>query len=211
MKRILCMLIALTVILATLCIFSSCNKPVGEGSASTQKPTQTEAPTEAPTEKPSETTSAGIQEIAPEGYQWYSDGVVRFAYPQKWQKHNDNNMVILVNENGYGNNISIVSEAKTDIYDTLTVEAFMAEMKPYFESMGLTVYGATIERMTNRNGIKLTMIRFAAQSGETVTTQTQYVCHTNEKTYSLTVTEATPQPDLFATVFTTLDVIENKQ
>lgn len=146
----------------------------------------------------------------PDGYKEYNNGDISFAYPADWNL-TDGSTVILVNPSGVGNNITVVYEAKNTVYETISVEEFEAQMKPAYQSMGMTIKGTTIEQVKNDCGTKMTKISLTTTAANVSVTmqQTMYITHVGSKTYTVTVTETTTDAALVQNVFNTL-YIEKK-
>ncbi len=138
----------------------------------------------------------------PEGYQVYKNDDLSFAYPDDW-KSNSGSVVMLINPTGIGNNITVVYEAKTDGYDDLTVESFNTMMKPSYEAMGMTISNVAVEKKTT-NGLKVVQITYNAKMAGQSMTQTAFIFNAGKSTYTVTVTEVTPDAELVKTVFETL-------
>ena len=138
----------------------------------------------------------------PEGYQAYSNDVLSFAYPKEWSA-NSGSVVTLMDPNGNGNNITVVYEAKTDLYDDLTVESFNSLMKPTYEAMGMTVSNVAVEKRTT-NGLDVVQISYDAKVAGQSLSQTAFITTIGDSTYTVTVTEMAPDAELVANVFNTL-------
>ncbi len=138
----------------------------------------------------------------PEGYQVYEYDALSFAYPEDWNK-TDGSTAILTNPTGVGNNITVVYEAKTDLFETMTVESFNELFKPTFEAMGMSVSNVTINQKTS-NGLDVTEINYTATMVGMTMEQTLFVVTIGDRTYTVTVTEATQDDTLVSNVFKTL-------
>lgn len=182
MKRILCTLLVLIVI----CVGTNA---CGNETA----PPETDLPeTDQETEVPT-----------PDGYAIYNNGSIAFAYPQDWTI-TDGSTVILVNPSGIGNNITVVYEAKNDFYKTMGVSDFETQMQPLFEQMGMAISNPSVEQTQNQSGIAITKITFSNTVSGVQMRQTMYISTVGDKTYTVTVTETTPDAVLVETVFNTL-------
>ena len=138
----------------------------------------------------------------PEGYQLYKNDDLSFAYPEGWSAKTGS-VVTLINPAGVGNNITVVYEAKTSMYDDLTVESFNTMMKPSYEAMGMTISNVAVEKKTT-NGLKVVQITYNAKMAGQSMTQTAFIFNAGKSTYTVTVTEVTPDAELVKTVFETL-------
>ena len=138
----------------------------------------------------------------PEGYQTYDNGAISFAYPADWTA-NSGSVATLVNPTGTGNNITVVYEAKTDMYDDLTAESFGEMMRPTYEAMGMTISDVKVEKKTT-NGLTVVEITYNAKVAGTPLSQTAFITTVGNSTYTVTVTEMTEDDELVRTVFETL-------
>ena len=146
--------------------------------------------TETTTEAVTTTTEAPITTEAPlpEGYTLYDNGDISFAYPESFVK-NDGSTVILTNVTN-GNNITVVYEAKNDMYETLDNNGYKELFKPMFESMGISVSKYNVEQVAkNTKGISLTKITHTASVQGTSIEHTLLITTVGNKTYTVTITE----------------------
>ena len=145
--------------------------------------------------------------VIPEGYQVFENGDISFAYPEGWNM-TDGSTVILVNETGIGNNITVVYEQKTDMYAKMDTAAFEAQLVPAFETMGLSISNSQVTQTENDGGVSMTKITFNSSVAGASMVQTLYILSTETRTYTVTVTEVTKDSELVATVFDTLRFVE---
>ena len=136
------------------------------------------------------TTEAPITTEAPlpEGYVLYDNGDISFAYPESLVK-NDGSTVILTNVTN-GNNITVVYEAKTDMYEKMDNDGYKELFKPIFESMGISVSKYNVEQIAkNTKGISLTKVTQTVSTQGKTMEQTMLITTVGDKTYTVTVTE----------------------
>lgn len=143
----------------------------------------------------------------PEGYKLYDNGDISFAYPDDWNR-TDGSTVMLMNPTGAGNNITVVYEAKTDMYEKMSVTEFNAQMKPAFEAMGMTITNVAINHSENGNGLDITKISLNNSYANVNMKQTMYIMTVGQRTYTVTVTEATSDAALVKNVFDTLTLVK---
>lgn len=143
----------------------------------------------------------------PEGYKLYENEVLSFAYPEDWTLQ-DGSTVMLVNPTGTGNNITVVYEAKTDMYETMSLSDFNKQLKPMFEAMGVRVSGTTVDQVTNPNDLDITKITMSSTVSNVTMKQNLFIITVGERTYTITVTEATSDANLPKNVFNTLDLVK---
>ncbi len=197
MKKILCALLALLLLIGCTFTFASCNTP------NDQKPNDTQQG-ENEDDKKQEEGEDQKDIVIPEDYVVYDDGKISFAYPKNWTKQNGS-VVILTGTNG--NNITVVYEPKTDIYDNMTLESFNSMFKPAYESMGLTISNVKIQK-TKTNGLNIVQISHNTKNATATMKQTQYVTTLGDRTYTITVTEVASDAKLVSTVLETLKGVE---
>lgn len=142
----------------------------------------------------------------PDGYQLYDNGAIAFAYPGDWTI-TDGSTVILVNPSGVGNNITVVYEAKNDFYKTMGVSDFETQLQPVFEQMGMVISNVSVEQTENQSGLAITKISYSNTVSGVQMQQTMYIITAGDKTYTVTVTETTPDAELVENVFNTLKAI----
>ncbi len=142
----------------------------------------------------------------PEGYTTYNDGYISFAYPADWSK-TDGDVVVLKKLGGAGNNITVVYENKTDMYEKLTLAGFNAQLKPAYEAAGMAISDAKVEHKTVR-GEKIAIISYSAVMNGQALKQTAYAITSGARTYSITVTEIVPDAELAENVFETIKVVK---
>jgi len=170
MKKIVLTLSVLLVLILALAM-TSC----GGTTETTTATTTTEAPI---------TTEAPL----PEGYALYDNGDISFAYPESFVK-TDGSTVILTDMTT-GNNVTVVYEAKTDMYETLDNNGYKTMFKPAFEAMGMSISKYNVEQIAkNAKGISLTKVTHTASTQGKTMEQTMLITTVGNKTYTVTVTE----------------------
>ena len=194
MKKIVCMLMALLLMVGCICALASCIK---------EKPTtgdNTETPkTEDPKTEDNKEEEKKDEIVIPEGYTLYNDGKISFAYPKTWTKQ-DGSVTIIQSTNG--NNISVAYEAKSDVYVNMTLETYNATLKPLYEAMGMTVSNVKIEKKET-NGQQIVIISQKTTVNGMTMQQTQYIMAVGDLNYTVTVTEVVTDTELREIVFET--------
>lgn len=187
MKKLLCMLLILTMILmGTLAVCSCEEKSDDTNEASKSKSHKGEA-------------------VIPEGYIAYKNDDLSFAYPSDWTK-NDGSVTMLMNSTGAGNNITVVYEAKTDLYEKSTEEELKAIFAQAMNAYGFSVSDFKLSQTKNDFVDKITKMTCTTTSTNTTTMrQTMFVVTVGNRTYTITVTESTADQELVDTVFNTLE------
>ncbi len=143
----------------------------------------------------------------PEGYKLYENDDISFAYPEDWEVTDGSTVIITDLLNG-GNNITVVYEPKTDIYDDMEISDFNEMFKPVFEAMGMNVTNPDVDSATNDNGLKMTKIAYSASTQGIAMKQTLYITTVGSRTYTVTVTETTSDAELVENVFDTLALVK---
>ncbi len=172
MKRLLCMLLIFTMVLAGAFALCSCEEK---------------------------------HAVIPEGYTKFENGDISFAYPSDWKK-TEGSATMLMNPTGAGNNITVVYEAKTDIYEDSTEakleELFAQSMNAY----GMSISDFKLFRTKNDYVDKIIKLTFTTVANSVSMKQTVFIVTAGDRTYSITITEATADQDLVDTVFDTLEI-----
>lgn len=145
--------------------------------------------------------------VIPDGYKEYNQGKIYFAYPDEWVIQ-DGSVVIIVNESGVGNNITVSYETLSDLYVNMTADEFNELVAPTYEAMGASITGITVKQVENTNGIAITKIAYYMTLNGVNMEQTMFVFPAGSRNYVVTVTEAEPDPDLVDTVFESIRVEE---
>ena len=187
MKKFLSMLLALVLVLSVLAVFSACDSD--------------DKKKDDDDKKEAATTTENKVEI-PDGYKLYEGDAFSFAYPKSWSVDTTASLPI-IKDMTTGNNINIYTEAKTTVYDGLTLERFNSEFVPAYSATGMTVTNASVNNKTT-NGISLIEIKYSATMGEINMKQTQFIFTEGESTYTVTVTEVQAVDGLADNVFKTL-------
>ena len=206
MKKLLSLLLAIFCLTALV----ACNTN-DEDTEKNEKATRTEtsatddtsvsSDTASVTEKETEEETRGEVAI-PDGYVVYENDALSFAYPKDWVKQDGS--IVILQDAATGNNITVVSESKNAFYDTMTLKDFDTQMKPAYEAMGMTVENVKLERKTTATGMKILVVSFDNTTQGMTMTQTQYVTTIGDYSYTVTVTEVTPDATLVQNVFETL-------
>lgn len=152
-------------------------------------------------------TTPDKEYVIPAGYKEYNNGDISFAYPDEWVIQ-DGSVVIIVNESGVGNNITISYETLSDLYVNMTADEFEELVAPTYEAMGASITGITVKQVENEVGIAITKIAYYMTLNGVNMEQTMFVFPAGSRNYVVTVTEAEPDPDLVDTVFESIRVEE---
>ena len=175
MKKVLCMLLIFTMVLAGAFALCSC-----EGKAA----------------------------VIPEGYIAYENKDLSFAYPSDWTK-NEGSTTILINPTGVGNNITVVYEAKTDLYEKSTEDEIEKIFSQTMNTYGFRVSDFKLSQTKNDFVDKITkMTCTTTAENSSVMKQTMFVVTVGDRTYTITVTESTADQELVDTVFNTLETFD---
>ena len=141
---------------------------------------------------------------APNGYQWYENSDIYFAYPDNWSKSEDDGYAQL-SASGGGNNIVVSVSDYDSTFDNMTVETFRTQLLPMLEQAGMTVSGEKVTHNTEK-GYDIAVVTYKITYMGISMYQTLYMFRVNNSIYSITVTELTRDSALIETVFDTLNV-----
>lgn len=203
MKKIICMLLALLLLVGCVFTFASC---IEDDSKNDEKNEQeNDKKQEGEDNKEEEKEEDKKDEIViPEGYVAYNDGKISFAYPKDWSKQSGS-VSILQTLNG--NNITVAYEEKSDMYVNMTIETYNSTLKPVYEAMGMMVSNVKIEKKET-NGLQIVQISQTTSINGVTMTQTQYILPIEDLNYVVTVTEVVADAALRETVLNTLTVVK---
>lgn len=151
----------------------------------------------------SETKPPITQIETPEGYVLYNNGDISFAYPEAFSKTEDAMDVLsdLTNDN----NITVVYEEKTDIYEKMDNDEYESRFKPILETLGMTITKYNVEQLAqNASGVPLTKVTHTTSVEGIVMDQTMLILTVGDKTYTVTVTEVVSDNKLVSTVIDSL-------
>ena len=194
MKRFLCLLLAMLMLLLSLAM-TACDGNKANDDDDDDTPSNSEK---------SESKDAKVN--IPEGYKLYDNGAISFVYPEDWDKEEESGIVMLQNAEKSANNITVVSEAKSDVYENMTVKDFNEMLKPSLEAAGMTVSGTTVQQTENGIGTKMTKIAYNVSMSGVSMKQTLYIVTAGEKIYSVTFTEVESDANIAKNIFDTLKV-----
>ena len=188
MKKLLCMLLALVMVLAAMTLVA-CG-----GNDDDKKPTDEN--------KEDEKTEITV----PDGYTMYDNGDIAFAYPEDWTKSEESGLVMFTS--GEAASINITAENKTDLYDDMTAEEFEKMFFPYFEAAGMTATNLKVEH-TKNNGMDVMVVTYDMDVSGVSLKQAQYAVTGDEKTYVITVAvEASGDASISQNVLSTLSKVK---
>lgn len=136
----------------------------------------------------------------------YIDGSISFEYPKGFTS-GEQGGVKLLQDITTGNNITIASEAKNNVYHEMTDAIFNTTLKAQLESMGMTVTDYIHEVETNEKGEEIAILSFTNKYSGITMKQVLFAVNTSNKTYIVTVTEVIEDEDLVKLVFDTLDAL----
>lgn len=143
------------------------------------------------------------QPKAPEGYQLYTGEGITFAYPNGWTTTTQGVVVLLMNSLDSSTNITVASEAKSDLYSKMDEASFNTTLKPTLEQAGMAVADVRISQVKN-DFTKATKIAFRATMQNINLSQTMYILPSGNLNYVVTVTQLTADDALTDAVFSTL-------
>ena len=194
MKRFLCLSLALIMMLCSFALVACDDKddkaPIDSGEDNNDN---------------NNTDDKKDEPTIPEGYKLYDNGNISFAYPDDWTITDGSTVLITA---GAGNNITVVYEAKTNMYEDMTMDDFNEMFVPAYEAMGMTVSNASVNSTTNDNDVKITKISYKATASGVTMKQTLYITTAGQRTYTVTVTETTNDATLVKNVFDTLTIVK---
>ena len=139
---------------------------------------------------------------APDGYTWYENNDFYVAYPEAWQKNEENGMVQLAPSAG-GNNIVITTAAYDSTFDNITVETIETYLQPSIEAQGMEMTNIAVEHDTTK-GSDIAIVTYKITLQSFSMDQTLYMFRVGNTVYSVTLTEAVEDLTFVRTVFNSL-------
>ena len=147
-----------------------------------------------------------VTEVAvPTGSNVYDNWAIAFEYPAAWSETSSSGVTVLTDSLG-GDNINIVSEPLTDVYQTITAEEFADLLRPSVESAGMAISNLSVEKKVNANGVSMMEVKYDLSYLGINMAQTMFIVNAGPDTYTITVTEVSGDTDLPETVFNTLQI-----
>ena len=143
----------------------------------------------------------------PTGYKLFNNGYISFIHPDNWDESENDSMAIFINQRT-GNTVDIVYEQKTTFYDNMTTERFNYQLKPYYESSGMTISSVNIEYLSNSNGLNIAKFTMAARTPDVPMTQTLLVVTVADRTHVITIWEIENEPELVNNIFNSLTALK---
>ncbi len=185
MKKFLSMFLALVVVLSALAMFVACNNDNDKDDDKDDKKGTTTVVTT--TEAPTTATPTTAAPKVPNGYKLYNGEGFSVAYPKTWTDSGMEGMILFQNAST-GSSFNIVSEAKTNAYDNMTVDSFNSTFKPVYEAMGMAVSNPKVDYKTI-DGVKVLFLSFDVEMSGVSMKMAQFVFSLENSTYSITVSE----------------------
>lgn len=186
MKKLLCLLLAMTMLMGSLFVLSACDEKDKD-------------------KKSEDTTEEKETFKLPEGYTTYENDYISFAYPSEWTKTDlGKDSGVMIMDGTTGNNITAVPEEYSDMYKTMTVKEFDNLIKPQLTASGLSVSNVKIEQIKGTNDLAITRITYTVKSSGVTMKQFVYVVPSGDRNYAVTITETKAVDGLVDTVLASL-------
>ena len=156
----------------------------------------------------STTAPDGTVNTTPAGYTLYQNSDICFFHPESWSVV-DSTPVMIVDAST-GNNIVISYEAKSDIYVTLTTDAYIELVSEDFAAMGIQISNVSVEQVKTANGENVTKITQTAKTADVPAgmDQTLLVIESGDYHYTVSITEVSSASGLVDTVFGSLKSVK---
>ena len=187
MKKLLCLLLAVTMLLGSMLVLSACDEKDKKKD-----------------KDDTEETEAVIRDLpkVPNGYTQYENEYVAFVYPTGWSKTEiSGGLGVSLLEQSTGNSVSVAAEPKSDIYKNMDEDSFNQLLKPALEAQGLSISGAKVSQVKNAQNFDITKISYTVKASGVTLTQVILVIPSGEYNYAIYVTETKPVEGLLDTVF----------
>ena len=168
MKKLLCLLLAVTMLMGSLFILSACD----------EKDKDKDKDEESSVEPPA----------VPANYTLFENDYIYFVYPSAWEKREMSGIPVFL-EAATGNNITVAYEPKSDVYSTMDLDGYNTILKPTFQAQGMTVSNVKISQVKNSAGFEITKIEHkAVMSGQTMN-QVLFVIPAGNYNYVVSITQ----------------------
>lgn len=188
MKKILCLLLAITMLMGSLLVLGSCDKKDKEKDR----------------DESEEKVALSAPQV-PKGYVLYENDYIYFVYPEGWTKNDLNNgMAHLILDGSTGNNLTVIGEVYSDIYKDLTVDEFKEMIKSTADTQNLKLSNIKISQVKNAHGVEITKITYNVERAGVTAKQTIFVVPCGDRNYVVNVTISKNVTGLVDTVFNSL-------
>ena len=182
MKKLLCMLLIFAIMLTGVFALSSCDDKKDKNNNQ-------------------------VEVVAPQGYTMFNNGNIAFAYPSNWTK-TEGSITQIINPSGAGNNITVIYEAKNNIYETSSEAELKALFTQTMNAAGMSISNFKVLKIQNQNINNIIKITLLTSMNSILMTQTLFIVNAGSKTYTVTITEVNPDSTLVNNVFNTLTVLK---
>lgn len=139
---------------------------------------------------------------APNGYLWYENDDIYFAYPEALQKTEQGTYVQLSPKDG-GNNITVARGAYDSSFDNMDVEAFRTHLKPALTQAGMVISNEKVTH-NNEKGFDIAVITYDISYIGVSMEQMLYMFKVGNYVYTITITALSNAEDMIETLFDTL-------
>lgn len=188
MKKLLCMLLIFAIMLTGVFALSSCDDKKDGKDKNDKNDNQAEV-------------------AAPQGYTTFNNDDIAFAYPSNWTK-TEGSITQIINPSGAGNNITVIYEAKNNIYETSSEAELKALFTQTMNAAGMRISNFKVLKIQNQNINNIIKITLSTSMNSVSMTQTLFIVNAGSKTYTVTITEVNPDSTLVSNVFNTLTVLK---
>ncbi len=126
---------------------------------------------------------------APEGFTWYQNAEVRFAYPSDWSQSETGGAIVLANaDNTF--TVTVEVQEKTTLYAGLDTQKYVQQFRDKLEAEGKKLSTARVAQK-EKDGLSITDIRqtFTKTATQEAIYQNVYVFNTDKKTYTIALSQ----------------------
>ena len=191
MKKTISVCLILCVLLCSIAVLAACDEepPAAPPSA---------APPAAQTPPPQ-------QDPPPDGYQWYQDDYLRFAYPDGWDKSTLYGITILTPSTPNAETVNVVYEACTNTYYNMTAEQYAELVGPTLEAQNMIIDDVTVEHKS-KNGAHILRVDYLVHTQGSTFAQTQLVLASGDRDCVITINHAVGESELLEKIYDTVKV-----
>lgn len=113
-------------------------------------------------------------------------------------------MNMIMDLEGTGNNINVLGMPKTDVYENIPdADTFIEQMRPSLEEREITIKDVEMDKGTT-NGLDYVLFSFTSERSGPLMHQTVIITSIGELTYLITITEEEANPVYVETLLSTL-------
>lgn len=192
MKKIISVCLIVCVLLCSVAVLAACDEQPPAAPPPAAPPPAAQAP-------------PPQQDLPPNGYQWYEDDYLRFAYPEDWGKASLYGITVLAPSTPSTESVNVVYEARTNTYYNMTAELYLELVAPVLEEQDMTISNVTVEHKS-KNGAHILRVDCLVNRQRYTSAQTQFVLAAGDRDCVITIGYAVGESELVEKIYSTVKV-----